>query len=315
MATQDANIIIIGPVGAGKSTQGKLIAKALNKQSVSLDGVAEDYYKANGFGSSQFEKAKNEKGFLTAYRLWWPTLAYAAKQVVKDYPGCVIDFGAGHSHYEDELLYKGVKEALADCQNVVLLLPTEDLDRSVSLLKAKSIEKRDMDWVFNDYDFFEHWVKDDCNHDLATVTVFTDGKTPEQTCEEILKAIGAKRVSAADAKLNEKWVSEINFQELEQRMSPVLLTVAISHFEGDYKTFQLHHHPIVAESAFQNVASALKPYGKPVDVNYLGHLIKSERIKLLWKVTYSESEEELLWQFYIEHDGNNERIVAMGVDV
>ncbi len=88
MVTQNNNIIIIGPVGAGKSTQGKLLAKALNKQLVSLDSVAEDYYQANGFGGSQFQKAKNDKGFLVAYRLWWPSVAYAAQQVVKDYTDC-----------------------------------------------------------------------------------------------------------------------------------------------------------------------------------------------------------------------------------
>ncbi|MDB3936041.1 hypothetical protein N9383_04905 [Granulosicoccus sp.] len=40
-----------------------------------------------------------------------------------------------------------------------------------------------------------------------------------------------------------------------------------------------------------------------------------ERIKLLWKVTYSDSKEELLWEFHIELDGSDERIVSMGIDV
>ncbi|MFK7856251.1 MAG: hypothetical protein AB8B79_19200 [Granulosicoccus sp.] len=315
MATENANIIIIGPVCAGKSTQGKLISKALNKQLVSLDAVAEDYYKANGFGESQFQKAVHEKGFLSAYRQWWPSLAYAAQQVVTDYTNCVIDFGAGHSHYEDDFLYSGVKEALAGCQDVVLLLPAEDLDRSVSLLRERSKDLRNMDWIFDGYDFFERWVKDDSNHDLATVTIFTDGKTPEQTCEEILKAIGVHHSAAAGTRLNEKRISDIDFQELEKRMSPILHAVAISHFERDYETFQTYHHSIVAKAAFQNAASALQSYGKPVDVKYLGCLMKKERIKLLWKVAYSDSKVEVLWEFHIEIDGNQERIVGMGIDI
>lgn len=311
----NANIILIGPVGTGKSTQGKLIAKALDKRLVSLDRIAEDYYRANGFGESQFQNAKNEKGFLAAYRLWWPSLAYAARQVVMDYSDCVIDFGAGHSHYEDELLYKGVKEALGGCQNIILLLPTEDLDRSVSLLKERTINQRNTDWIREGYDFIEHWVKDNCNHDLATITVYTDGKTPEQTCAEILKAIDADNAPALDVKSNDKWISEMNVQELEQRMSAVVRTVAISFFEGDYKTFQKHHYPIVAKAEFENVATALKPYGKPIDVKYFGHLVKLEGIKLLWKVTYSNSKEELLSNFNIERYGNDERIVSMGIDL
>ena len=78
---------------------------------------------------------------------------------------------------------------MAGCKNKILLLPSADLDRSVSQLRQRCIEKRNRDWIHDGYDFIEHWVKDDCNHDLATVTIFTDGKTPEQTCEEILKAI------------------------------------------------------------------------------------------------------------------------------
>ena len=314
MGAQNNNIIIIGPVGAGKSTQGKLLAKALNKQSVSLDRIAERYYQANGFGNSRFEKARDENGFLFAYRQWWPSLAYAAQQVVKDYTDCVIDFGAGHSHYEDELMYKGVKEALAGCRNIILLLPTKDLDQSVSLLKQQSINQRNMDWIFSGYDFIEHWVKDYCNSDLATVTLFTDDKTPEQTCEEILKAIGGSRAPAADVESKGSRVSDIDLHDLEKRMSSVLLTVANAHFEGDYETFQTHHDPIVPEEEFQQVASSLKSFGKPVDVRYLGHIDKLERVKLLWKVTYSDSKEELLWQFNIELDGIGERIESMGIN-
>jgi len=189
MDTQNMNIIFIGPVGAGKSTQGQLVAKALNMRSLSLDSVASEYYEASGFGLSKFQASKVQNGYLAAYRQWWPSLAYAAKQVVKDYTDCVIDFGAGHSHYEDESLFRSVSEALSPYQNVILLLPNADLDRSVSLLRQRSIKESKRDWIHDDYDFIEHWVKDACNHRLSTATIYTEGKTPEQTRDEILKAI------------------------------------------------------------------------------------------------------------------------------
>ena len=191
MMTESTNIIIIGPVGTGKSTQGQLIAKALNKRSLSLDSVANDYYEASGFGSLQFQEAKKEKGYLEAYRLWWPSLAYAAQQVVKDYNDCVIDFGAGHSHYEDEILFEGIRKALAHYQNVIFLLPARDLDRSVSILRQRSIEERKRDWIHDGYDFIEHWVKDDCNRLLSTKTFYTEGKTPEELRDEILESFNA----------------------------------------------------------------------------------------------------------------------------
>ena len=189
MVIHNSNIVIIGPVGAGKSTQGQLVAKALNKRSLSLDSIANEYYEANGFGPSRFQAVKKENGYLEAYRQWWPSLAYAAKRVVEDYNDCVIDFGAGHSHYEDELLFKGVTEALLSYKHIILLLPSPDLDRSVMLLRQRSIEERKKDWYHDGYDFIEHWVKDECNHYLSTVSIYTEGKTPEQTRDEILKAI------------------------------------------------------------------------------------------------------------------------------
>jgi chloramphenicol 3-O-phosphotransferase len=50
----------------------------------------------------------------------------------------------------------------------------------------KQTAERGIDWIHDGYDFIEHWVKDRCNHYLATLTVFTEGRMPQETCEEIL---------------------------------------------------------------------------------------------------------------------------------
>jgi ATPase subunit of ABC transporter with duplicated ATPase domains len=44
-----ADIVLIGPVRAGKSTQGKLLAKRLGLPQVSLDEVRYGYYKEIGY--------------------------------------------------------------------------------------------------------------------------------------------------------------------------------------------------------------------------------------------------------------------------
>jgi len=189
MTNRNSNIIFIGPVGSGKTTQGQLVAKALNMRSLSLDSIANKYYETNGFGPSQFQRLKKEEGYLEAYRQWWPSLAYAAQKVVEDYTDYIIDFGAGHSHYEDELLFANVKKSLSYSLKIILLLPTPDLDKSVSILRNRSIEQRKRDWIHDGYDFIEHWVKDDCNHILSTNTIYTNGKTPEETRDEIVGSI------------------------------------------------------------------------------------------------------------------------------
>ena len=189
MSLAKTGIIFIGSVCAGKSTQGKLVAEATDKRSIALDDIANKYYESIGFKRSQFEKIRQENGFLEAYRQLKPYEAYAAKQVLSDYPNCVIDFGAGHSYYEDRSLFESVKKAMSEYSNVIFLLPSPDLDRSVVVLRQKSIQQRGKNWIYDGCDFIEHWVKGNCNHYLATLTIYTEDKTPEETRDEILQKI------------------------------------------------------------------------------------------------------------------------------
>ena len=187
--SRSGGIILIGPVCTGKSTLGQLLAQSHNRPWINLDSIADQYYEESGFSMADFQKMSEEQGFLAAYRKGGPSLAYAAERVLVDYKDCIIAFGAGHSHYEDERLLRRVEQALAPFPNVVLILPSPDLDRSVAVLRERSLQQRKWDWRVEGYDFLARWVKDEANHRLATVTVYTEGKTPEQTRDEILHRV------------------------------------------------------------------------------------------------------------------------------
>jgi energy-coupling factor transporter ATP-binding protein EcfA2 len=179
--------ILIGPTGAGKSTVGLSLADRLNPPSVSMDGVAEPYYNECNFGIAVFQSLRAEQGFLKTHRQWEPVRVHAVERVIAEYERVVLDLGSGHTHYEDPALFDRVRRAISQCPNVVLLLPSADLDRSVRiLLRERCLSERGTDWIRDGYDFIEHWVKDSCNHDLATLTIFTEGKTPMETCQEII---------------------------------------------------------------------------------------------------------------------------------
>lgn len=182
-------IVLIGPAGAGKTTQSELLAQRLGLPNICLDEIAEEYYKVCGFGHDVIRRLIKEQGFLATYRQHGVGMAYASERMLAEYPTGVLDFGAGHSHFQDDELFARVQRALIGCKNVVLLLPSRDLDRSVHLLRERSKAERGWDWSADGYDFIEHWVKDRCNHDLATVTVYTEGKAPVETCDEIVKAL------------------------------------------------------------------------------------------------------------------------------
>ena len=178
--------MLIGPVGAGKSTLGQLLSKALNIPSVDLDDIALKYYQENGFGHDEYLRIQKKHGPLSAYRYWSPSLAYAVDRFFAEHKECVFSLGAGHTHFEDETLFKQVQKALKPFINIVLLLPSANLDLSEQILKKRCLQQRDKDWIIEGFDFFQHWVKDKCNHQLATLIVYTEGNSPEQTCDEIL---------------------------------------------------------------------------------------------------------------------------------
>ncbi|GEM_PF-267151 len=176
------DVILIGPIGTGKSTVGKLLAEGLGLPQVAMDFVRFGYYEEIGYDEDLADEIERREGFAGKYRYWKLFEIDAVERILAEHRDCVIDFGGGHSVYEDDALFERARRALAPYDNVVLLLPSPDLDESVRLLR----ERHGAPIVDHDLDFDEHFVKHHSNHDLATMTVYTKDKTPEQTCEEIL---------------------------------------------------------------------------------------------------------------------------------
>lgn len=189
----DSTIILIGPMSAGKSTVAKLLAEKLGLPNYALDDDRWDYYKEIGYDSVEAKRiAESDAGMLGLLRYWKPYEAHAVERVLADHAGCVIDFGAGHSVYEDEALFARVQKAMAPFPNVVLLLPSPDLDESVAIVNARFSEmvKQHVDQVDPAVlGVNEQFVKHPSNHLLAKIVVYTKDKTPEETCNEIIEKL------------------------------------------------------------------------------------------------------------------------------
>lgn len=178
------NVILIGPIGAGKSTQGELLSEKLKAPYRKMDELRWDYYREIGYSEELEKKISDNEGFLGVYRYWKPFEAHAVERLLEDFPDGVLDFGGGHSVYEDEALFKRVQKAMNPFGNVVLLLPSPDLDESVRILRTGK-----WDGIANNSDLHEHFVKHHSNHDLAKINIYTKDKSPEETCDEILSRI------------------------------------------------------------------------------------------------------------------------------
>lgn len=178
-----SDIILIGPQSVGKSTVGRLLAARLNLPQVSMDELRWGYYDEIGYDKALAEQKKRE-GAWSIIQYWKPFEAYAVERLLADHSRCVIDFGAGHSVYEELALFQRVQRALAAYPHVVLLLPSPDPNESLRILHERNRMLPEDIRRTN-----EHFVRHPANSILAKFTVYTKAKTPEETCSEILELV------------------------------------------------------------------------------------------------------------------------------
>lgn len=81
-------------MGAGKSTQGKLLAEALGLPQCSMDDVRWAYYREIGFDAGEQRKIARQEGIQGVYRYWKPFEVHAVERLLAEHRDCVIDFVA-----------------------------------------------------------------------------------------------------------------------------------------------------------------------------------------------------------------------------
>ncbi|MGA9997379.1 MAG: hypothetical protein WBP93_18315 [Pyrinomonadaceae bacterium] len=172
-------VILIGPIRAGKSTIGRLLAGRLNLPQRSLDIIFDSYLDQIGYDREHAARLKTE-GFYELTKYWKAFEPDGVERLVSEPFDAIVDLGGGHSIYEDETLFARVKNALLPFPNVILIMPSPDPAESIAILN-----ERTGGYVSNGYDFHENFVRSRCNYELAKHTVYTEGKTPEETCAEV----------------------------------------------------------------------------------------------------------------------------------
>jgi hypothetical protein len=189
----NSTIILIGPLGAGKTTVGQLLAAKLGLPLCSVDNVRQHYYEKVGYNQSlASEIASSDQGVGGVLRYSKPFEAQMVEMVLADYRHSIIDFGASNSVYDDEDLLTQVENAMAPYSNVILLLPSPNKDESIEILKARLIRMlTEAGKTYTDelFELNKYFIQHPANRQLAKQFVYTKDKTPESICDEIIQEL------------------------------------------------------------------------------------------------------------------------------
>jgi shikimate kinase len=188
----NSTIILIGPLGAGKTTVGRLLAEKLNLPFCSVDNARRVYYQEVGYDDTLASQiAASPQGLQGVLRYSKPFELQMVERVLADHHG-VIDFGASNSVYDDEDLFTRVENALAPYPNVILLLPSQVLDESVEILRnrlTRMLIEAGKEFTEELFELNEYFVKHPSNRRLAKLIIYTQDRTPEEIRDEIVQKL------------------------------------------------------------------------------------------------------------------------------
>lgn len=108
----------------------------------------------------------------------------------------------------------------------------------------------------------------------------------------------------------------MNIENAEVVGRPIIEKIIAAHDQSDYALLkaQLPELSKLPLEAFDEAVKTLRPLGTSTNILYLGHLRKIDVHVLLWKVSYSDTEEEILWTIALAESDDGPIVKALLFD-
>jgi len=173
-------IILIGPIGAGKSTQAQLLADELGMPRCSYDDVKFRYWKELGLNQEDAVWIENNHGTYAMLSYMNEFKSKTVCSIVQDHPNHVIDFGGGAQTFDEPHQIESVRQIFEPIADIFLLLPSQCLATNIEVLPG----------LKEDYAINAYLIMHPTNELFAKKKIYTQGKTPEETKQDIINQIG-----------------------------------------------------------------------------------------------------------------------------
>lgn len=184
-------IFLLGPVGAGKTTIGRLLSERLGVHQVSLDGIRRTYYAEVGYSREDEAEIAASGGFGGVLDYWKQFDAHALKRVLEDHATSIIDFGGGQTAIDNQDDLRRIEQLLSPFPNVFLLMPSEDIEESIKVLRRRMVERTSIDGKRLELFLLTH----PSNEELSTNTIHTEEMSLEHAVQALTGLIELNRES------------------------------------------------------------------------------------------------------------------------
>ena len=172
-------IILMGPIGVGKSTQAELLSKELGQPRCSYDEVKTDYRNRIGYSIETAHAINDKHGLYAMVSYMNEFKSKILAPIINDHVGHIIDLGGGAQCFDEPEQVERAKKAFALVAEIFLLLPSEDLATNITSLPG----------LKENYPINPYLIMHPTNKLLSKKTVYTLNKKPEETMRDIISLL------------------------------------------------------------------------------------------------------------------------------